>query len=44
MVLFLISAGAYREKNSNIDCVLLVEEYQLPQNLDRVLKKPSGGQ
>jgi len=36
MVLFLISAGAYRDKGS-IDCVLLVEEYQLPQNLKKVL-------
>ena len=38
MVLFLISAGAYRDKGT-IDCVLLVEEYQLPSNLDKVLKK-----
>jgi len=30
MILFLISAGAYREKDG-IDCVLLVEEYQLPK-------------
>lgn len=37
MVLFLISAGAYRDK-SGIDSVLLVEEYQLPQNLDKVPK------
>ena len=30
MILFLISAGAYRGKDG-IDCVLLVEEYQLPK-------------
>ena len=40
MILFLISAGAYRDNNT-IDCVVLVEEYQLPQNLDKVIKKPS---
>jgi hypothetical protein len=35
MVLFLISAGAFRDKGA-IDCVLLVEEYQLPQNLKKL--------
>jgi hypothetical protein len=41
MVLFLISAGGYRDK-SGVDCVLLVEEYQLLQNLEKVLKKSGG--
>lgn len=40
MVLFLISAGAYRE-NKTIDCVVLVEEYHLPQNLDKVIQRTS---
>lgn len=39
MILFLISASAYRDK-SVIDSVLLVEEYQLPENLDKI-PKPS---
>jgi len=39
MVIFFISAGA-RPQGPDIDCVLLVEEYQLPQNLDKVIKKP----
>jgi hypothetical protein len=37
VVLFLISAGAFRE-NGATDCVLLVEEYQLPKDLDKVIK------
>jgi len=40
MVIFFISAGAHG-KGQDIDCVLLVEEYQLPQNLDKVIKKPA---
>jgi hypothetical protein len=37
VVLFLISAGAYREQNK-IECVVLVEEYQLRKNLEKVIK------
>jgi hypothetical protein len=40
MVLFLIAAGAHRNKDS-IDAVILVEEYQLPQNLPKVIKPTS---
>jgi hypothetical protein len=37
MVLFAMAVGAYRNKDS-IDSVILVEEYQLPQNLPKVIK------
>jgi hypothetical protein len=37
MILFMISAGGFRDTNG-IDCVVLVEEYLLPQNLEKALK------
>ena len=39
MVLFLVNAGAIRD-DGKVDCVLLVEEYQIPKNMDKV-PKPS---
>lgn len=43
MILFLISAGAIRgDTRGKVDCVLLVEEYQLPQNMEKVPKPPPG--